>query len=533
MRTLLFILFLFVCTGSPAQNVQFGSESESDSYRNIPFFLGKMDGKIYTIRITGYAASVYTQLMKSDGKAAASAMILGVSKFSDDAPFAQQRLYFSQSSRVYLEIYDEELKQLSSNEVILKPNPKANEIKPVQFEMAGQNLYAFAYEEDENGPGNRLVAYTLSNRGELNFDGQVVASYNTENKNVRAKRSHTFRIYPSPDRNHLLIVHSFLRQPKNGEDRKYLYFSLVDHNLNPVLQKDVDIKSEAEGMELVNCKVSDAGDAAFLIKYKNPDSDGPEYLYDVYTWLQAQGKFSRFELGMDGYYTNDILFEFHNGHLIISGFFSGRSKSSAEGYFYSKMDVNTGKEVSGAREKFDKDFMELALGKEKAEDAEYLTNLHMRKVFAMEDGGLSFVAEQYYIVYMNNSFTFNYGNTFLLRFDAAGKIIQQEKIEKKQRTSDDGGFFNSVCMVKNHEALYFIYNANRNNPSERMSNTNKASVYMTRIPFNGSAQETNLLFNGKEQETVAVPKVFFQESPSSVIFYNYKRLDYKFARVKF
>jgi hypothetical protein len=56
---------------------------------------------------------------------------------------------------------------------------------------------------------------------------------------------------------------------------------------------------------------------------------------------------------------------------------------------------------------------------------------------------------------------------------------------------------------------------------------------MTRIPFNGSAQETNLLFNGKEQETVAVPKVFFQESPSSVIFYNYKRLDYKFARVKF
>jgi hypothetical protein len=84
MRTLLFILFLFLCTGSPAQNVQFGSESESDSYRNIPFFLGKMDGKIYTIRITGYAASVYTQLMKSDGKAAASAMILGVSKFSDE-----------------------------------------------------------------------------------------------------------------------------------------------------------------------------------------------------------------------------------------------------------------------------------------------------------------------------------------------------------------------------------------------------------------------------------------------------------------
>lgn len=533
MRTLLLFLLFSVCAGASAQEVQFGNESESKSYRNIPFFLGKRDGKIYTIRITGYAATVYTQLMKSDGKAAASAMILGVSKFSDDAPFGQQKLYFSQSSRVFLEIYNENLNQISSKEVLLKPNPKADEIKPVQFEMAGQNLYAFAYEEDNKGPGNRLMAYTLSDQGELNFDGKAVASYDTENKNVRGKKSHTFKIFPTPDRKHLLIVHSFLRQPKNNGERKYIHFSLIDENLNVVSEKDMDIKSEAEGMELVNCKVSDAGDAAFLVKYKNPDSKGPDNLYDVYTWLQSSGTFSRFELGMDGYYTNDILFEFSNGHLIISGFFSGRSKSSAEGYFYSKMDVSTGKEVSGAREKFDKDFMELALGKEKAEDAEYLTNLHMRKVFPMDDGGLTFVAEQYYIVYLNNDFTFYYGNMYMLRFDASGKITQQEKIEKKQRTTEDGGFFNSVCLVKNTDALHFIYNANRDDPSDRMSNVNKASVYMTKVPFDGTSQETAMLFNGKEQETIAVPKVFLQESPSSVVFYNYKRFNYKFARVKF
>lgn len=533
MKLVLISLFLLIGGTIMSQEIEFGNESESKSYRNIPFFLGKSDGKIYTVRITGYSPSVYMQLMRNDSKATASALIIGISKFSEDAPFAMQRLYFGQNSRIYLEIYDERLNQISSNEVTLKANPKDEEIIPVQFEMAGDKIYAFAYEEDDKGNGNRLNAYSVSDKGLLNFEGKVMANYESENKNVRGKKSHTFRVFNTPSRNNLLITHNFLRQPKNAGERKYLHFSFIDQNLNVLWEKDVDINSEAEGMELVHASVSDAGDAAFLVKYKNPDSKGPDHLYDVYTWLQASGKFSRFDLGMAGYYTNDILFDFYEGHLIISGFFSGRSKSSAEGYFFSKVDLATGNEVSGAREKFDKDFMELALGKEKAEDAEYLTNLHMRKIFPMPDGGIAFAAEQYYIVYMNNDFTFNYGNSYLLRFNAQGEMVQQAKIEKKQRTTDDGGFFNSFCLVKSEDSFCFIYNANRNNTSERMSNTNRASVYMTKVPFDGGAQETSMLFNGKEQETVAVPKVFLQESPSSIVFYNYKRSNFKFARAKF
>jgi hypothetical protein len=177
--------------------------------------------------------------------------------------------------------------------------------------------------------------------------------------------------------------------------------------------------------------------------------------------------------------------------------------------------------------------MQLALGKEKAEDAEYLSNMHMRNVIRMPDGGITLVAEQYYIVYLNNGLTFNYGNMFMLRCDAQGNMVQQAMVPKKQRTGDDGGLFNSFCVIKNADALHFIYNANKDKPAERMSNTNKASVYMTTIPFSGEKQTTRTLFNGKEAETVAVPKIFLQESESSVVFYNYKHFNFKFARVKF
>jgi hypothetical protein len=56
---------------------------------------------------------------------------------------------------------------------------------------------------------------------------------------------------------------------------------------------------------------------------------------------------------------------------------------------------------------------------------------------------------------------------------------------------------------------------------------------MTRIPFDGGKEKTEMLFNGKEAETVAVPKVFLQESDASVVFYNYKRGTFKYARVTF
>ncbi|MCB0820928.1 MAG: hypothetical protein KDC13_09920, partial [Bacteroidetes bacterium] len=283
---LLLLILLFPAVYN-AQEVEFGKENETKSLRNMPFFLGKVDNVFYTVRVTGYSGSIYMQVMRSDSKAAATAMILGASKFSDDSPFMMQRLFFGQNSHIFLEKYDENLNQISSKEISLRLNPKDDELKVVQFEMAGPNVYCFAYDEEEKGTGNSLKAYPVSEDGKLSAEAILSANYDSENKNVRGKKSHTFRIFPTPDQQHLLITHNFLREPKYPGDRRYLHFAFADQNLKNVWEQDFDIDADYPGMELVTASASNNGDAVFLVKYKNPDSKGPDNLYDVYTWIQA------------------------------------------------------------------------------------------------------------------------------------------------------------------------------------------------------------------------------------------------------
>ncbi len=533
MCRIFFLIGLFCSTWAFAQQTEFGTESESSSYRNMPFFLGQKDGKIYTVRITGYSAGLYTQLLRSDAKAALGAMIVGVAKFSNDAPFNSQRLYFGQNSRVFLEIYDEALRQVSSNELDLEDQLTGDPMRMLGLSLIGNQLYAFSYQEANNGETNRVLAHQVSEDGQIEKPGAELMSYNTQNHLISGRKSHTFRIEASPNNQHFMVSHNELRFPKNQKADKRFKMAFFDKQLRQEWSVEFNPKFPVDEAELIEMKISDLGDAACLFKYKNPDKDGPDDLYTLFTYFKALDRWEEFSLKIPGKFNNDILLQYGSERLFVSGFFSGRGKSSAEGYFYREIDTRNGAILRDIEDNFSREMLGLALG-EKAENSNGLiSNFHMRRMIPMANGGVILVAERYFILYNNNAFEFRYDDAFMIRLDADGRCIQTAKVAKTQNTADDGGLFNSFCVISNEQELVFIYNANRKDPNNRMTNPNRASVYLTRIPFDGSAQTTTMLFNGKEAETVAVPKVFLQESPSSVVFYNYKRGNFKYARVKF
>jgi hypothetical protein len=78
-----------------AQEVEFGSEQITKSYNNQPVLLGIKDGNFYVIRVTGYNANIYMGLFRSDGKATAGALLLGKARFTNDAPFNEERLFYT------------------------------------------------------------------------------------------------------------------------------------------------------------------------------------------------------------------------------------------------------------------------------------------------------------------------------------------------------------------------------------------------------------------------------------------------------
>lgn len=531
----LFILSFCLLTLPPvfAQQTEFGSESESSSYRNMPFFLGQKDGKTYTIRVTGYSAGIYSQLLRNDAKAAMGAMLIGLSKFSNDAPFNTQRLYFGQNSRVYLEIYDEALRQISSKELNLDEKPKGDPLRIVRFAMINGKIYAFSFQESDKGETNRLLAHAVSMEGELEKPGAELLSYTTKNYLISGRKSQTFNIYPTPDGNHFMVTRHELRFPKSQKAEKSIHLHFFNSELQQQWTNEFSPAIQADEAELTDIKISNQGDAACLFKFRSPDKSGQEDIYTLFTYMKTKDLWDEFTLSVKRKFTNDILLNFSDNRLSVSGFYSGQSKSSAEGYFLREISTSTGEILRDSEEGFTKEFMTLALGEKKAQNAEALGNFHMRNIISLEDGGVVLVAEKYYILYNNNSFNFNYDDVFMIRLDNSGKWIQSGKVMKTQQTSDDGGMFSSYCVISNNNEIVFIYNANRNDPKDRMTNTNRASVYLTRIPFDGSKQTTEMLFNGKEAETVAVPKVYLQESGKSVVFYNYKRGAFKYARVKF
>lgn len=516
-----------------AQKVEFGSEAESSSYRNMPVFLGKHQNKIYTLRITGYNAQVYNQLLRNDTKAAVGAMIMGIAKFSNDAPFNNQKMYYSQNCKVYLEIYDEQLHQISSTQLNIDEKPKGDLLRINRTVMLDGQILAFSYWEDEKGKRNILRAHKISEDGSVEKPGTEILSYPATNDLISG-RSNTFSVVPTGDQKHVLLAHTELRFKKGKEGQRTVNLMYCNADLSEVWQHQLEIPLNEENVELSDLQVSNQGNVALLFKYKNPDDKGPDDLYTLFTSYGGKGEVEEFGLKMADKFTNDILLRFEgNDRLLVSGFFSGRSKSSAEGYFYREINTTNSSVMRDVEENFDKDFMTLALGAKKAQKTDALSNFHMRKIIPTKDGGVVLVAEKYYIIYNDNSFTFYYDDAYMLRLDASGALVQTAKVLKSQQTGDDGGLYNSFCVIEGGDALVYIYNANRNEPNDRMSNTNRASVYMTRIPFDGGKEKTEMLFNGKEAETVAVPKVFLQESDASVVFYNYKRGTFKYARVTF
>jgi hypothetical protein len=337
------------------------------------------------------------------------------------------------------------------------------------------------------------------------------------------------------------VIHSELEFAKGAAGKKTMSLEMFDSDFKSLWKEDLDIPLKEKTVSLEKVKLSDDGDVATLFKIKSEDKskDAPANNYALYTYFQARKQLDAFSLKMGDKFTNDISFEFEGkGTLEVAGFYSGRNKSSAEGYFYRKINTKTGELDKDSEEAFANEFIIIAVGAKKAQDTDLLRNFHMRKVIPLPDGRTVLLAEKYYIDYSSNnggmggSFEYNYEDIYVIVLDKDGSYEWGKKILKYQRTFNDGGLYNSFCAVLGDDNIILFYNANRDDPDDRMTNTGKATVYTSIVPLNGGAVTTKKLFNAREAETIMVPKIHIQELIGSMIFYNISSKYYKYARVK-
>jgi hypothetical protein len=348
-------------------------------------------------------------------------------------------------------------------------------------------------------------------------------------------RDNSFRVVLSPDNKKMAIINSELEFPKNTTGKKTLEIQLFNENGEEVSKEKFEIPIKEKNVKIEKLKLSNKGDIAVLIKKELEDKkkDGPDDEYTLFSYLNATKKLEEFVLKLDGKFTNDINYEFDEfNNLQIAGFYSGTNKSSAEGYFYQSINTTDGSLQKDAESAFAQEFIVAAVGEKKAKKVDELKNFHMRKILPLNDGRTVLIAEKYYIIYDDNEFKYNYEDMYVIMLDKTGEYEWVQKVLKYQFTLNDGGLYCSFCSIANESEVILIYNANRDDPDDRMTNTNKATAYQTTVPLDGTKPKTKKLFNAKELETIMVPKIFFQESKESLLMYNITGRFYKYSRVK-
>ena len=162
------------------------------------------------------------------------------------------------------------------------------------------------------------------------------------------------------------------------------------------------------------------------------------------------------------------------------------------------------------------------------------------------------IGEQYFVVVSTHTFTsttggvrtvttysYHYNDIIVVNISAAGQIEWTEKVAKRQRTKNDGGFYSSYVTTVSKDKLYFIFNDNADNLTytgkEKLSTfrkEKKAIITVVEVDEKGKQTRKRLLTK-KEAGILARPKVSKQVSSNEVIIAGESKKSQRLAKITF
>jgi hypothetical protein len=534
---------------SNAQIVEPGKEYENKkSALHHPYILGKIDNEFIVIRLTGYRLNVFRQMYKGDSDAALSAMLLGGAKFKNDNSINDELTYFTKNTYYYLEKYDEDLNQTFQAELDVEINTKGDIYMFKKFAILNNEIRGFSTFIDKKTDKITFYVHRVSTKGKMEKTPLELASYVAKDK-YNSSYDDSYNVEISPDRSKVLVYYHSFPYGKKGTGVPKIYAQLFNEKMEKIWDKELEF-TQKNNLEIEKLIVTNKGDVLVSISYplekeekKNLDIDNKLYLFH---YNSQKALLQEYRIDDDNMFANDVHYEVTNENkLLISGFYSTKSAKRSEGYFYREIDLSSGAIAIDVKTPFTKEFIKLVIGEKKGEKAEDVKNMHVRRLIPLKDGRRLIIAEDYYVSMQSGgmgsfgpssgtaqqTFTFNYEDIYVMILDNEGKWLNTVKVLKYQKTISDNAQFNSFTPIVNDKELILIYNANRNDPNERMTNTNKATVYYTSVDLNTFEQNTQQLFNAKEFKIVATPKFVYPESNSSIIMHGKDGRYFRFFKI--
>ena len=405
------------------------------------------------------------------------------------------------------------------------------------------------------------------NKKTLAFTGQLINIAEISYQGNSKWNSGSFNHYVSENEEHLLIQYNL---PYVKEESEKFGFHVFDKNLETVWEKEMTLPYKEELFGIEHFRISDKGNILLLGQLyeekkearKRKREGKPNYTYHVISYTNNGETVNEYPIVVDDNFLTDMtIVEDDNQDIICAGFYSDKGTFSIKGSYFLKIDGKTKNIVSKTFKEFGIDFITQNMTKReekkvkkkeaKGKDVE-LYEYDLDYLVLKEDGGAVLVGEQYFVVVHTYTSTdangnrttrtttvYNYNDFIVVSLSPEGEIEWNEKIPKRQSSSNDGGFYLSYSIALIGDNLHFIFNDH----IENLNYTGKGQIkyyngrkdgVVTLVSLDGDGRQVReSLFAVEDAGIYTRPKVSEQISKNELIIYGQRKKTQRFAKVKF
>lgn len=488
--------------------------------------------------------------------------IVGYDKSGIFAYKTRSKGLYGFNSIIILEHFNQKLELTKSIEIELEYQKK--EMNFEYFIHLNNNLYVFSSFTNQKSKKKYLFYQTIEkNTLSVNKDLKKVAEIDYDGNSKY--NSGNFQYELSRDSSKLLVYYN--TPFEKGEKEKF-GLHVFNNKMEELWNKEITLPYIEELFEVEDYLVDIFGNVhvlgtLFNEKRKEKVKGEPNFQYQIISYSENGQKKNMYPVKIEGRFLTDMQIEINdNQELICGGFYSDEGTYSIKGSYFLKIDTDSKNILTKNFKEFDFEFItegmtereeKKAKKKEEQGKSVELYEYDLDDIILKDDGGAVLIGEQYFIRtvthshydgnggwYTSTSYHYNYNDIIVINISSDGKIIWNEKIAKKQVTSNDGGFYSSYALNVTEDKLHFVFNDNPKNLSEdleegKLYNFNRSResvVALVTVDSEGN-QKRKALFSSKESETLTRPKVCKQISEKNMILFGQEKKYHRFIKLIF
>jgi len=418
-----------------------------------------------------------------------------------------------------------------NKEVVLETTKGSKTLDYQVLERLGGNPVLFATYFNKDKDKIELYGRRYDLEGEPVNKEKKIAEFNATRKSQLEK----LNFVQSVDSNLMLAFYS---ERFDKYENEKIDFTLFNQELDTLWSRNIEFPYKGKNFNIHRSLVDSEGRVFLLIKIQNEkpqDRIGQEFRYSVVTFGPDTSLIEDYEINLDDKFISDIDFSLNDSHNVIcSGFYSEEGAGGVSGTFYLKVDRATRMVTGKTLTAFDRDFALGFMEGRRLRGRPELTDFKLDHFITFTDGTHALIAEQFLIDevcyqdfrtgMISCNYLYYFNNIIVVKMDGEGQVQWTADIPKYQESTNDGGFYSSYVFGQSGNNLYFVFNDNEKNQSEKdkskvnpMTNLRKAVPVMAKITSEGRFTRRSLGTDNKKGRFTFAPGYSTQLSSGSIL----------------